>query len=220
MNFLKNLFQGYESLIENDKTDYIQAVSKIVKTTEPERFEEVFRQWLIDSVANIYSPNKNTNRKCIVLCGSQGFRKTSFVKLLYPASIYLSELPFFTKEALADLTSSFVIVLDNPKFNELSPREIAMLKNWMLMDKVMFRPKYAKKVGIFERTANFIATSNLKSDDIFEGRFIESFDLVESINMETFSSFDISKMWGQAHKLVMKRLELENRAKTERLQKT
>jgi predicted P-loop ATPase len=207
MSFLKELFQEHELLIENDSTDYIKAISTLVKTTDSERFEKTFKEWVIDSVANIYNLDKNTNKKCIVLCGGQGFHKTSFAALLCPASKCMSEFPLFNKEALTSLIDTFLIVLDEVRLDKLSFSQLDKLKQLILMDKVAVRPFYSKEVGVFPRVSNFIATTNLKSNEIAKGRFLLSFDLVEPIDMQAFCKIDINKMWGQAHKIVMKRIK-------------
>lgn len=203
---LKDVFLEYESLIENDSTDYIKAVSNLVKTTNTEQFEKTFKQWLIDSIGNIYCEGKNTNPKCIILCGDNDSHGNVFGALLLPVS-YSSEYLFrFDKDFLKELSESFIIVLNNLDEIIISHKNAEKLKALLSLDRVVYRPLYSDRKASYPRVSNFIGTTtNLKSSEIGQGRFLVPFDLIEPIDLDALRGFDIRKMWGQAHKIARRK---------------
>jgi predicted P-loop ATPase len=208
MNYLKSLLEEYGSLVQNDSTDHIKSIKELVKTTDPERFETTFKEWMINSVANLYNEDKNTNPTCIVLCGDYRFNKNLFGALLLPASYQSEHLPTFDKDLLIGLKDYFITVLNSVNLNRKHFLKIEQLKNFILIDKINVRLPYHKVKQSYPRISNFIATTNLKSNEVIGKRFLSCFDLTEPIDFECLRAMDFSKMWGQAYNILMQR-ELE-----------
>lgn len=202
MKFLRELFNDYEHLIKNDTTDYIHKVAQLVPTTSPTLFESTFKEWLINSVANVFNEDRNTNPRCLIICGGQGTYKTHFVSLLFPNhSTHADSINSKSKDNLLTLTDSFLTILDGQYLGQNKQKEVVELKKVVSMHKVRVRQTYARTIQMHPRLTNFIATTNLKSTEIAKQHFLAPFDLKGSIDLETICKIDLRKMWGQAYQL-------------------
>lgn len=199
MNDVKEFFQECEE--EMQQRDYINELSKLVKTDSDENvFAQALKRWLVASVANIYEDG-NTNPVCLVLCGGQGFSKSYFFEHLTPPnSSFMGHLALKEKDALVLLTDTFLVVLDE-QFSLLSKKsEWQDLKRLITMSEVKVRKPYKKAAMTYKRIANFCGTSNLSKDEITNlGRRILAFNLTSPINVEELKKIPVSKIWGQAY---------------------
>lgn len=205
MEKLKELFERIGKQVSNDKHDYISELISYIPTTNQARFKEVFKEWIIASVANVFIEHTNTNPKCIVLCGGQGTNKTAFTSIFFKDThTYIGRLYPDSMDDLISLTETFLIALDGQYLGEnQEQKEIEWLRSMVLMEKVQARFPYEEQRTSRPRISNFIATTNLESTEIVKESILVPFDLVGSIDIESISKMDLSKVWGQAYNLHM-----------------
>ncbi|WP_052595722.1 VapE domain-containing protein [Aureispira sp. CCB-QB1] len=202
---LKEKFEGWAKSLGNDKTDYITQVANFVKTDAPKNlFLNVFKKWLVASVANVFVENQCTNHHCIILCGGQGTNKTTFFTSLFSSEyVFTGHIDLKNKDSMILLTDTFLVVLDE-QFSVLSKEtEWEALKSAITMPRIKARWHYAKTSKLAPRVANFCGTANrieILQDDTGNRRFIP-FQLTEPINLNELEKIDIRKMWAQAYQL-------------------
>lgn len=202
---LKEKFEGWSKSLGEDNTDYIAEVASFVKTDAPKGlFLNVFRKWLVASVANVFVENQCTNHHCLILCGNQGTNKTTFFTSLFSSEyVFTGHLELKNKDSLILLTDTFLVVLDE-QFSILNKEsEWESLKSAVTMPRIKTRWHYAKTSKLAARVANFCGTANrieILQDDTGNRRFIP-FQLTEPININGLQNIDIRKMWAQAYKL-------------------
>lgn len=204
MEAIKELIQ-FAANNRDDSKDYIKEVSNIVKTNAHKGvFEKVFKQWVVASVANLYEPDKNTNPKCLVLCGGQGTGKTSFwMQLFTPSHYYFSgHVNLQDRDSSILLTDTFFVILDDQFITLQNAKEWDDLKKLVTMPTIRVRKHYQKEAKTYNRIANFCGASNLLAKSIrsCNNTFIP-FELTETIDINKLRKIPIHKMWGQAYKL-------------------
>ncbi|WMX16540.1 VapE domain-containing protein [Aureispira sp. CCB-E] len=202
---LKEKFEGWGNHLGEDKTDYIAQVAKLVKTDAPkDLFLNVFKKWIVASVANVFVEGHCTNHHCIILCGDQGTNKTTFFTSLFsPEYVFTGHIDLKNKDSMILLTDTFLVVLDE-QFSVLNKEaEWEALKSAVTMPRIKARWHYAKSSKLAPRIANFCGTANrieILQDDTGNRRFVP-FQLTEPININELKKIDIRKMWAQAYKL-------------------
>lgn len=202
---LKEKFEGWGESLGDDKTDYIGQVASLVKTDAPkDLFLNVFKKWLVASVANVFVEGHCTNHHCIILCGGQGTNKTTFFTSLFSAEyVFTGHIDLKNKDSMILLTDTFLVVLDE-QFSVLNKEtEWEALKSAVTMPRIKARWHYAKTSKLAPRVANFCGTANrieILQDDTGNRRFVP-FQLTEPININELQKIDIRKMWAQAYKL-------------------
>jgi|GEM_PF-2132848 len=202
---LKEKFEGWGACLGDDKTDYIAQVAKLVKTDAPkDLFLNVFKKWLVASVANIYIDSQCTNHHCLILCGNQGTNKTTFFNSLFSSEyVFTGHIDLKNKDSMILLTDTFLVILDE-QFSILSKdTEWESLKSAVTMPKIKVRWHYAKNSKLAARIANFCGTANrieILQDDTGNRRFVP-FQLTEAIDINALHQIDMRKVWAQAYKL-------------------
>lgn len=202
---LKERFEGWGRSLGEDKHDYIAEVASFVKTDAPKNlFLNMFKKWLVASVANVFVENYCTNHHCLILCGEQETNKTTFFTSLFSTEyVFSGHIDFRNKDSMILLTDTFLVLLDE-QFSVLSKEsEWETLKSMVTMPRVKARWHYAKTSKLAPRIANFCGTANrieILQDDTGNRRFIP-FRLIEPININGLNKVDIRKMWAQAYQL-------------------
>lgn len=207
MKEIKNLIQ-LEKNEKNDSRDYIKEVSNLVKTQTGD-FDKIFKEWIVSSVANLYESERNTNSRCLILCGGQGTGKSAFWSYLFQPIKYLftGHISLTSKDSLILLTDTFLVVLDEQFSTLKKDKDWTRLKKIVVMPKVGVRKHYQKEVKTYNRIANFCGSSNLPAKNIksCNNTFV-SFDLIEPIDIDKLNKIPIHKMWKQAYKLYQEKL--------------
>lgn len=205
MEALKQLIKDFSKEVKADKRDYINEVAQLVETnSEPGAFNQAFKKWVVASVANLYEKEKNTNSRCLILCGGQGMRKTSFWSLLFsPYECFLGHVSLSSKDSLILLTDSFLVILDEQFETIKKDEKWERLEALIRMPQVRVRKYYQKEAKVYDRIANFCGTTNLPKEEL-EGRskdvFIP-FELTAAIKIGALKKITMRKMWGQAYNL-------------------
>ncbi|BDS13018.1 virulence-associated E family protein [Aureispira anguillae] len=215
MEALKKLLKEFSEEVAGETRDYIEEVSKLVPTNSaPGVFDQMFKKWVVASIANLYETGKNTNPNCLVLCGGQGMNKTSFFTSLFsPEYIFIGHIDLKNKDSMMMLSDTFIIVLDE-QFSILDKeKDWESLKSAITMPRVKARWHYEKSSKVYSRIANFCGTTNrievLKG--ITNNRRFVPFQLTEPIDINSLEQIAIRKMWGQAYHLYQSGFEYKLR---------
>ena len=191
-----------------DGVDHIGEVANRVHTTTTDAQDlhnYMFRKWIVWTVAGWIDPNVS-NQLAYILVGRQNSFKTSFLRHLLPPQFRdligtLNLRGFLTSDDYLMLASHLFIELD--EFDNLTPKELALFKSLMTMDKVGRRAAYARHSENRARIATFFgSTNNLNylNDDYGNRRCFSV--LVESIDSPYENPINYEQLYAHAHHLL------------------
>ena len=195
----------FNNLPEWDGIDHISEVANRVHTDAQDLHNWLFRKWMVWTVAGWIDPNVS-NQLAYILVGKQNSFKTSFLRHLLPPEFRdligtLNLRGFLTGDDYLMLASNLFIELD--EFDNLSPKELALFKSLMTMDKVGRRAAYARHSENRARIATFFgSTNNLNylNDDYGNRRCFSV--LVESIDSPYENPIDYDQFYAQVYHLL------------------
>jgi predicted P-loop ATPase len=154
----------FNHLPEWDGVDHIGGVANRVHTDADAQdlHNWLFRKWIVWTVAGWVNPNVS-NQLANILVGKQNSFKTSFLRHLLPPEFRdligtLNLRGFLTGDDYLMLASNLFIELD--EFDNLTPKELALFKSLMTMDKVGRRAAYARHSENRARIATFFGSTN------------------------------------------------------------
>lgn len=201
------ILEFLNGLPEWDGVDYIREVANRVHTNADAQdlHNWFFRKWFVWTVAGWIDPNVS-NQLAYILVGRQNSFKTSFLRHLLPPQLRdligtLNLRGFLTSDDYLMLASHLFIELD--EFDNLSPKELALFKSLMTMDKVGRRAAYARHSENRTRIATFFgSTNNLNylNDDYGNRRCLSV--SVESIDSPYENPINYEQLYAQAYHLL------------------
>ena len=190
---------------EWDGRDRIRELADRVVCRHP-HWRDLFYRWFLSMVAHWLGRDKqHGNATTPVLIGPQGYRKSTFCRILLPPELrfgYTDSLDFSSKrDAERYLGRFFLVNLD--EFDQISAHQQAFLKHLLQKPSASLRKPYGTSIIEMRRYASFIATSNHKdllSDLSGNRRFI----CVEvTAPIDTNVSVNYSQLYAQAFHAVM-----------------
>lgn len=190
---------------EWDGRDRIRELADRVVCRHP-HWRDLFYRWFLSMVAHWMGRDKqHGNATTPVLIGPQGYRKSTFCRILLPPELrfgYTDSLDFSSKrDAERYLGRFFLVNLD--EFDQISVTQQAFLKHLLQKPSASIRKAYTSSIQEVRRYASFIATSNHKdllSDLSGNRRFI----CVEvTAPIDTNVSVNYSQLYAQAFHAVM-----------------
>ena len=190
---------------EWDGRDRIRELADRVACRHP-HWRDLFYRWFLSMVAHWMGRDKqHGNATTPVLIGPQGYRKSTFCRILLPPELrfgYTDSLDFSSKrDAERYLGRFFLVNLD--EFDQISVTQQAFLKHLLQKPSASIRKAYTSSILEVRRYASFIATSNHKdllSDLSGNRRFI----CVEvTAPIDTNVSVNYSQLYAQAFHAVM-----------------
>ena len=190
---------------EWDGRDRIRELADRVVCRHP-HWRDLFYRWFLSMVAHWMGRDKqHGNATTPVLIGPQGYRKSTFCRILLPPELrfgYTDSLDFSNKrDAERYLGRFFLVNLD--EFDQISVNQQAFLKHLLQKPSASIRKAYTSSILEVRRYASFIATSNHKdllSDLSGNRRFI----CVEvTAPIDTNVSVNYSQLYAQAFHAVM-----------------
>lgn len=201
------ILEYLNNLPEWDGVDHIGEVANRVHTDADAQdlHNWLFRKWIVWTVAGWVDPNVS-NQLAYILVGKQNSFKTSFLRHLLPPQFRdligtLNLRGFLTSDDYLMLASNLCIELD--EFDNLTPKELALFKSLMTMDKVGRRAAYARHSENRARIATFFgSTNNLNylNDDYGNRRCFSV--LVESIDSPYENPIDYDQFYAQVYHLL------------------
>ena len=190
---------------EWDGRDRIRELADKVVCRHP-HWRDLFYRWFLSMVAHWLGRDKqHGNATTPVLIGPQGFRKSSFCRILLPPELrfgYTDSLDFSSKrDAERYLGRFFLVNLD--EFDQISVNQQAFLKHLLQKPSASIRKPYGTNILEMRRYASFIATSNhsdLLTDLSGNRRFI-CVEVTQPI--DTNITINYSQLYAQAVHAVM-----------------
>ena len=149
---------------EWDGRDRIRELADRVTCRHP-HWQDLFYRWFLSMVAHWLGRDKqHGNATTPVLIGPQGYRKSTFCRILLPPELrfgYTDSLDFSSKrDAERYLGRFFLVNLD--EFDQISVNQQAFLKHLLQKPSASLRKPYGTSIQEVRRYASFIATSNHK----------------------------------------------------------
>jgi hypothetical protein len=190
---------------EWDGRDRIRELADKVVCRHP-HWRDLFYRWFLSMVAHWLGRDKqHGNATTPVLIGPQGFRKSTFCRILLPPELrfgYTDSLDFSSKrDAERYLGRFFLVNLD--EFDQISVNQQAFLKHLLQKPSASIRKPYGTNILEMRRYASFIATSNhsdLLTDLSGNRRFI-CVEVTQPI--DTNITINYSQLYAQAVHAVM-----------------
>ena len=188
-----------------DGRDRIRELADKVVCSHP-HWRNLFYRWFLSMVAHWLGRDKqHGNATTPILIGPQGYRKSTFCRILLPPELrfgYTDSLDFSSKrDAERYLGRFFLVNLD--EFDQISVNQQAFLKHLLQKPSASLRKPYGTSIREVRRYASFIATSNhsdLLTDLSGSRRFI-CVEVTEPI--DTNISLNYSQLYAQAFHAVM-----------------
>ena len=188
-----------------DGRDRIRELADKVVCNHP-HWRDLFFRWFLSMVAHWLGRDKqHGNATTPILIGPQGYRKSTFCRILLPPELrfgYTDSLDFSSKrDAERYLGRFFLVNLD--EFDQISVNQQAFLKHLLQKPSASLRKPYGTSIQEVRRYASFIATSNhsdLLTDLSGNRRFI-CVEVTEPI--DTNITVNYRQLYAQAFHAVM-----------------
>lgn len=147
-----------------DGKDRIRALADLVPCNNP-HWRELFYRWFLSMVAHWRGlDNQHGNSTSPLLVGAQGYRKSTFYRILLPPELrfgYTDSLDFKSKqEAERYLGRFFLINID--EFDQVNVSQQGFLKHLLQKPAANLRKPHGNTIREVRRYASFIGTSNQK----------------------------------------------------------
>ena len=190
---------------EWDGRDRIRDLADRVTCNHP-HWRNLFYRWFLSMVAHWMGRDKqHGNATTPVLIGPQGYRKSTFCRILLPPELrfgYTDSLDFSSKrDAERYLGRFFLVNLD--EFDQISVHQQAFLKHLLQKPSASLRKPYGTSIVEMRRYASFIATSNHKDllSDLSGNRRFICVEVTAPIDTNVSVNYD--QLYAQAFHAVM-----------------
>ena len=190
---------------EWDGRDRIRELADRVTCNHP-HWRNLFYRWFLSMVAHWMGRDKqHGNATTPVLIGPQGYRKSTFCRILLPPELrfgYTDSLDFSSKrDAERYLGRFFLVNLD--EFDQISVHQQAFLKHLLQKPSASLRKPYGTNIIEMRRYASFIATSNHKDllSDLSGNRRFICVEVTAPIDTNVSVNYD--QLYAQAFHAVM-----------------
>lgn len=145
-----------------DGKDRMTALANMVPNENP-YWERLFKRWFLSMVAHwMNCDTTHANQTAPVLIGAQGYRKSTFCRLLLPPELqmfFTDSIDFRTNVEAERYLGRFLLV-NIDEFDQLSEKQFAFVKHLFQKPVSNIRRMYSETIGSQRRYASFIATSN------------------------------------------------------------
>ncbi len=202
---LKRLLEIWSvELNPSQPTNSISKLAALVNTTAPDGlWEKALEKWLMASISNLLIDNFSTNRTCLVLAGDNA---SAFFKALWPKGqeeyAFQGWLEAEHKDCHYLMASTFFMNIEEPFPTSSEEKGFNHFKRLLTLDRVNFRPHYAKfNIGL-PRVANFCGSLPSTLGLYLQTRYIQVFELLQPIDLSALEEFDMTKVWGEAYRLL------------------
>lgn len=174
----------------------------LAKEEDRDLFLELFRKWIIATVANVFEEDKCANHTCIIFTGEQGIGKSKAISALVPDELisyyYEGALNPESKDSQFSLAENFIINLDD-SLAGITAKAINELKALLTINRIKQRRVYDRFNTTAPRRASFAACSNEVTflHDATGNRRFMPFEL-SAIDHAAAKSFPLGELWGEA----------------------
>ncbi|WP_138990808.1 VapE domain-containing protein [Larkinella sp. C7] len=203
-NPIQSYFQSLPIPCSSD-TPTIKALAQTVQTEDSNLFCLSLTKWLVASIANAFQADGCQNQTCLVLTGSQGAFKTTWLNLLCPPALisylFCGKINLESKDTLILLGEKFIVNLDD-QLHSLNKRDGDTVKTFITQGKITIRRPYDALSSELPRIASFLGSvngNNFLTDPTGSRRFLP-FEAY-SIDINTAKELNINQAWAEAYQL-------------------
>lgn len=183
------------------QTDYIQQMAETVNTTSQDLWCKCFKKWLVAAVASVLD-NKTVNHTAIILSGSQGIGKTTWMLNLCPPElndyIFSGTINPNNKDTLIHLAECMFINMD--ELENMNRSEIGAFKEIITKSAIRMRRAYGHHIEAFTRRASFMGSVN-SSQFLTDSTGSRRFLCFEILAINYKHSIDLQMVYSQAYDL-------------------
>lgn len=198
-----NPVKAYFNSLKYDKeADYIQILAETVKVENPERWAEYLKKWLTGVVANVFIDEKCANHVMLVLTGTQGKFKTTWLENLCPKMLtpylFTGKLNLESKDTLTLIAENLFVNIDD-QLKQLHKKDENELKNLITINHVKYRRPYDPIITDYPHLCSFMGSVNgneFLNDPTGSRRFLP-FEVID-ININAAQALDMNAVWSQA----------------------
>lgn len=148
-----------------DGTDHIRMLAERVPTDNP-YWHRLFKQWFLSMVAHwMNADEKHANSTVPILIGDQGYRKSTFCKIILPPELqaYYSDSIDFRSNVEAEHSLMRFLLVNVDEFDQLSDKQSAFVKHLFQKQESHRRRMYSETITAQRRYTSFIGTTNSES---------------------------------------------------------
>lgn len=194
--YLESLEWDNKSRIEFALMDYFGAV-------DSDFTREAFKKMMVAAVARVMDPGCKFDYM-LVLVGSQGIRKSSFLNILGKGWFSDSFSTVQGKEALEQLQGAWLIEI--AELSAFRKSEVESIKHFVSKQKDDYRPAYARAPETFKRQCVFFGTTNnleFLKDPTGNRRFWPVLCGQKRVTKDVFKHLptEVDQMWAEAYML-------------------
>lgn len=187
-----------------DGTDHIRMLAERVPTDNP-YWHRLFKQWFLSMVAHwMNADEKHANSTVPILIGDQGYRKSTFCKIILPPELqaYYSDSIDFRSNAEAEHSLMRFLLVNVDEFDQLSDKQSAFVKHLFQKQESHRRRMYSETITAQRRYASFIGTTNSESilNDPTGNRRYLCVKVTDMIDAK--SHIDYAQLYSQAEFLI------------------
>lgn len=200
VNPVKEYFNNL--LAWDGETDHINELANTVTAKNPEKWREYFKKWLVAVVANVFIDEKCANHTMLVLTGSQGKYKTTWLENLTPKSLtqylYTGKINLESKDSLT-LIAEYLFVNIDDQLKQLHKKDENELKNLITINYVKYRKPYDPIMTEYPHLCSFLGSVNgneFLNDPTGSRRFLP-FEVL-NINIKAAQELNMDLVWSQA----------------------
>ena len=196
--------QYLATLPEWDGKDRMGELARRVPNRNP-YWERLFTRWFLSMVAHWMDGDmKQANATAPILIGRQGYRKSTFCRMLLPPELklFFTDSIDFRSNIEAERCLSRFLLVNIDEFDQLSEKQFAFVKHLFQKPQTNIRRMYSEAIGTQRRYASFIGTSNhheVLRDPTGNRRYI-CVEVTEPIDTET--GIEYGQLYAQAVYLI------------------
>lgn len=198
--------QYIDELPEWDGKDRMKELAAMVPNNN-EHWEELFTRWFLSMVAHWMNCDEmHANQTAPILIGAQGYRKSTFCRLLLPPELqnFFADSIDFRSNTEAERMLSRFLLINIDEFDQLSEKQFAFVKHLFQKTSTNIRRMYSETIAKQRRYASFIGTSNhheILRDPTGNRRYL-CVEVTAPIKTET--PINYRQLYAQAKHLVLK----------------
>ena len=200
------LYDYFTTLPEWDGTDYLSQLAETVTVEEgkEELWKKYLTTWLLGSVSCALNP-ASVNQTVLILQGTQGIGKTSWISRLVPKSLkdyyYLGELDPENKDSRLIIYRNFIVNLD--EMIAYKGKKLFALKSLITESYTKIRPPYGRIEMTYIKRSSFAGSLNpleFLDDSTGTRRFL----VVHAVKTDFRHNIDMDKVFAQLYHLYKK----------------
>lgn len=204
-NPVKDYFENFDEYNQADDGNAIAQLAETVEVVNSGKWYEYLRRWLVACVANALIDERCANHTMLVLTGSQGKFKTTWLDNLCPKDLnqylFSGKINVENKDTQTLIAECFLINVDD-QLKQMNKKDENEIKNMITVNNVKYRRPYDIFIQEYPHLASFMGSVNgneFLTDPTGSRRFLP-FEVIK-IDIDKMKQVNIDKVWNQAYSL-------------------